>query len=53
MSDHKRDRPQGQAEQKRRPDQPSAPHVDVEKLADKVYQLMLADVRLARARQDG
>lgn len=30
--------------------QPNAPHVDLEKLADRVYQLLLADVRLGRAR---
>ncbi len=28
------------------------PAIDLERLADKVYQLMLADVRLARARGD-
>ena len=29
-----------------------APQVDVEKLAEKVYQLLLADARLGRARGD-
>ena len=28
------------------------PQVDVQKLAEKVYQLLLADARLARARAD-
>jgi hypothetical protein len=28
------------------------PQVDVQKLADKVYQLLLADARLGRARGD-
>jgi hypothetical protein len=32
-------------------DQPPHPKIDVERLAEKVYQLMLAEVRLGRARQ--
>jgi hypothetical protein len=32
--------------------QPGAPKIDVQKLADRVYQLMLADARLGRARGD-
>jgi hypothetical protein len=36
------------------PSEPSAPStIDVEKLADKVYRLMLAELRLELARQGG
>lgn len=32
---------------------PASPPVDVEKLADKVYRLLLAELRLELARQGG
>ncbi len=31
-------------------DQEQKPEIDIQKLADKVYRLMLADLRLTRAR---